>query len=148
MTTLSDVTREMSEAERAFLTRWTQFHTVEFDPAREWRFDLKRKWRFDFAFPVHRVAIEIEGGSWSGGRHTTGTGFQADCAKYNRALELGWRVLRYTPQMVERAPDEVIHQIEVVLGYHRPIKRSEEVCRCAKFGGDGFECTTCGKYLF
>jgi hypothetical protein len=58
-----------------------------------------RKWRFDIATP-DRVAIEIEGGAWSRGRHTRGKGFIADMEKYNTATMMGWRVLRCTPEQV------------------------------------------------
>lgn len=54
-----------------------------------------RRWRFDFADPVHRIGIECEGGAWSRGRHTRGSGFIADAEKYNAATVLGWKVLRY-----------------------------------------------------
>lgn len=43
-----------------------------------------------------KVAVEVDGGTWSGGRHTTGSGFQADCEKVNEAVLMGWRVLRFT----------------------------------------------------
>lgn len=67
----------------------------------EVRFDPVRKWRFDFAFPGHKVAVEIEGGAWSNGRHTRPAGFEADLEKYNAAALLGWIVLRVTPRMVD-----------------------------------------------
>jgi hypothetical protein len=56
------------------------------------------------------LAVEIEGGTWIKGRHTTGSGFAADCAKYNRAVILGWRVLRYTADDVSNwtAATEVV----------------------------------------
>jgi very-short-patch-repair endonuclease len=69
-------------------------------PEREYAFAPKRKWRFDFAFPVSKVAVEIEGGTWSGGRHSRGPGFEADCFKYSEAAALGWRVIRVTTEMV------------------------------------------------
>ena len=69
-------------------------------PEREYRFHPVRKWRFDFAFPDKKVAIEAEGGSWSGGRHTRGSGFIKDSEKYNEAVCMGWRVLRYTTSTV------------------------------------------------
>ena len=68
---------------------------------REHRFHPKRRWRFDFAWPERRLAVEVEGGTWSQGRHTRGQGFAADCEKYNAAALLGWRVLRFTKEMVE-----------------------------------------------
>lgn len=61
----------------------------------EYRFDADRKWRFDFAWPSIRLAVEVEGGTHSGGRHTRGAGYVADCDKYNAATISGWRVLRF-----------------------------------------------------
>jgi hypothetical protein len=77
-------------------------------PEREYRFHPTRKWRFDFAWPAHLLAAEIEGGIWlppddpqgRRSRHTVGSGFERDCEKYNAALLLGWRVLRFTPSHV------------------------------------------------
>ena len=69
-------------------------------PVREYRF-CDRQWRFDFAWPDLKLAAEIEGGTWAGGRHVRPDGFAADCRKYNRAALEGWRVLRFTGGMVE-----------------------------------------------
>ena len=68
----------------------------------EYRFHPTRRWRFDFAFERIKLAVEVEGGTWSGGRHTTGSGFEKDCEKYAEALILGWRVLRVTSTMVKK----------------------------------------------
>lgn len=70
------------------------------EPVREFKFHQTRKWRFDFAYPEIRLAVEVEGGIWSGGRHTRGAGFEGDCEKYNEAAVDGWRVVRLTPKMV------------------------------------------------
>jgi len=64
----------------------------------EYKFCSSRKWRFDFAIPSHKIAVEIEGGIWTGGRHTRGQGFIDDMEKYNEAAILGWRVLRFQPK--------------------------------------------------
>jgi len=69
-------------------------------PTAEHRFHPTRKWRFDFAWLDVQLALEIEGGAFSGGRHTRGKGFIGDLEKYNAALLLGWRVLRVTPQQM------------------------------------------------
>lgn len=68
----------------------------------EYRFHPIRRWRFDFADPALMIAVEIEGGTWVGGRHITGSGYAKDCEKYNTATALGWRVFRFTPQMLTK----------------------------------------------
>ena len=67
----------------------------------EYRFHETRKWRFDFAYPELKIAIEVEGGTWAAGRHTTGAGFDKDCEKYNAATRMGWRILRYTAKSMK-----------------------------------------------
>lgn len=64
-------------------------------PQREFKFHPTRKWRFDFAWPGRLLAVELEGAVWVQGRHTRGTGYTGDMEKYNAAIELEWRVLRY-----------------------------------------------------
>lgn len=73
------------------------------EPVPEYRFHPHRKWRADYAWPLHRVIVEIDGGAWSGGRHTRGAGFIADLEKLNAAALLGYAVLRYTPQQLGQA---------------------------------------------
>jgi len=86
-------------------------------PVREYVFAPPRRWRFDFAFPDRMIAVEIEGGVWSGGRHTTGAGFTRDCEKYNLAAELGWIVFRFTGTDVEDGT--ALTQIERVMSQDR-----------------------------
>ncbi len=69
-------------------------------PECELKFNPSRKWRFDYAYPDLKIAIEQEGGAYSGGRHTRGTGFIKDMEKYNSAAIMGWRILRYTPDQM------------------------------------------------
>jgi very-short-patch-repair endonuclease len=70
-------------------------------PKRERRFHPIRRWRFDFSWPKYMLAVEVEGGVYSGGRHVRGKGYEQDCIKYNEACLLGWRVLRVTRKMIE-----------------------------------------------
>lgn len=78
---------------------------------KEFRFHPIRKWRFDYALPDHRLAIEVEGGVWSGGRHIRPRGFLGDMEKYNAASALGWRVLRVTPDTLHSSATlELIRQ--------------------------------------
>lgn len=64
---------------------------------KEYRFHPVRKWRFDYAIAEHKIALEVEGGVWTGGRHTSPQGFLNDMEKYNTATLMGWRVFRTTP---------------------------------------------------
>ena len=80
------------------------------EPEREYRFHPVRRWRFDYAWPSRMVAVEIEGGTWTGGRHTNPAGFEKDCEKYNNAALLGWRVMRFTSGMVRSG--EAVQMIE------------------------------------
>lgn len=69
---------------------------------KEYQFHDKRKWRFDYAIPLYKIALEVEGGVWTGGRHVNPKGFLGDMEKYNTATLLGWRVLRTTPEQLYR----------------------------------------------
>jgi very-short-patch-repair endonuclease len=69
-------------------------------PVTEFVFHPTRKWRFDYAWPAEKIALEVEGGVWTGGRHTRGSGFVKDMDKYNAAACLGWRVIRVVPSQL------------------------------------------------
>lgn len=60
-----------------------------------------RMWKFDWAWgdpdTSGGVALEIEGGVYSGGRHVRGKGYENDMEKYSTAATLGWRLVRTTP---------------------------------------------------
>ena len=67
----------------------------------EYRFHPTRRWRFDYCWPNKKVALEVEGGTWVGGRHVTGKGYENDCEKYSEAAILGWKVIRATTSMLK-----------------------------------------------
>ncbi len=88
-------------------------------PVGEHRFASPRLWRFDYAWKEQKVALEVEGGAWRGGRHTRGKGFTGDMEKYNRAVKLGWRVLRFTPDQLRNgeAFSELVEILEATDGH-------------------------------
>lgn len=81
-----------------------------------------KDWRFDFAMPDQMLAVEVEGGGWSQGRHTRGKGFAEDLRKYDAAMRLGWVVYRCSPDMVSsgRAINTIKSLIET--------RRKEQSC--------------------
>ena len=100
----ADLSGTSSDAEE---TLWGQLRARSLSndplpmPERQHRFGPSRKWRFDFAWPLLMVALEVDGGTWSGGRHTRGAGFERDCEKLSEAACQGWRVLRVTTNQVK-----------------------------------------------
>ena len=115
------VENEMTKAEfdkeqkRLKRERWEimfmyQLEQEKYTYVREFKFHPKRKWRFDFVInvlfatspnPENWIAVEIEGGTYSRGRHTRGVGFAKDCEKHNTAASMGWRVLRFPSEQVK-----------------------------------------------
>lgn len=69
------------------------------EPHREYKFHPTRRWRIDYLFEHNgrRVALEVEGGVWRGGRHTNPAGFMKDMDKYNAISAAGIVLLRTTP---------------------------------------------------
>lgn len=78
-------------------------------------FAANRRWAFDFAWDHKtKLAVEVEGGIYQHGRHTRGSGFEADCEKTNEAQILGWTVLRVTRRHIESG--EAVGWIRRALG--------------------------------
>ncbi|WP_119025140.1 DUF559 domain-containing protein [Acinetobacter soli] len=67
----------------------------------EYKFHPERNWRADFWITGSKILVEVEGGIWSGGRHTRGKGYLGDMEKYNAAAILGFKVLRFDTQQVK-----------------------------------------------
>lgn len=74
-----------------------------------------RKFRFDFVWRDRMVIAEVEGGTYApgGGRHRQREGFQTDATKYNAAACLGYRVVRFTPAMINSG--EAVRTLEQLL---------------------------------
>lgn len=82
---------------------------------REYKFHPVRLWRFDYAIPKLKIAIECDGGVWNYGRHVRPTGYIKDMKKFNAAAELGWLVLKYTPEQLNSSYS--IIEIKKVMNY-------------------------------
>ena len=96
-----------SELEEEFLALFhsmQRIHQIRLpEPEREYIFARPRKWRFDFAWPDLDVAVEIDGGIWSGGRHASPQGLIAQYDKQNAATIRGWKVLRLSSNHLKDA---------------------------------------------
>ena len=102
--------RRLSPGECAFSLHC---RAEKLEPVRELQFHPDRKWRFDFAFPDEKLAVEIEGGLFVGGGHSRGKGYESNLEKYNQAVLMGWRVLRYSTDMVMRG--DAINEVLIAL---------------------------------
>lgn len=117
MTTAAEkLRREAARAKREELvgTMAMQIRVARLvEPVREFRFHDSRKWRFDFAWPDYCVAVEVDGGTYTQGRHTRGKGYAEDCRKLDEAAVLGWRVLRFPVDMIRSG--EAIRLLERII---------------------------------
>jgi hypothetical protein len=75
--------------------------------------ERSRQWAFDFAWPIHKIALEVEGGIWLGGGHNRGRGMTKDMRKYNTATILGWRIIRVEPKEICMA--ETVNMIRALM---------------------------------
>ena len=68
---------------------------------REYKAVPGRKFPFDFAFPEARLLVEVQGGTYTVGAHSTGTGLARDYEKINLAQLHGWRCLQFDGKAVK-----------------------------------------------
>lgn len=89
------------ELEEKWIAAWSKWGLGKI-PERELKFS-ERKFRFDFAWPIQKVAVEIDG---LGGWHQTAAMLSKDHEKSNLAQELGWVILRYTSRQLGSKKDQ------------------------------------------
>jgi len=106
---------KQSNLERSFLTWWRLFAPRAPEPIAEFRFHPVRRWRFDYCWPGSKIALELDGGTWTRGRHTRGAGYRGDCEKLNAAASLGFIVYRVMAGMLEDDPAGVVEMLKEAL---------------------------------
>ena len=84
-------------------------------PERECHLIPERRFRWDFCWREQKVAVELQGGIFSGGRHTRGAGYILDMEKNNLAVLSGWRVLYFTSFDLKRNPKGVVEKVKALL---------------------------------
>ncbi len=57
------------------------------------KFHPERKWRWDFCYPRYKLAIEVQGGTYTRGRHSRGPGQRKDFEKISEGAILGWHII-------------------------------------------------------
>ncbi len=107
----------MSALEDQFLGLWqARFPDLplirEYSDVETWEMDFQeryakskrsKRYRADFAHLPSRSLIEIQGGTFSRGRHVTGSGYERDARKFNLATIGGWKVFLLTTQTAKDA---------------------------------------------
>lgn len=92
----------------------TALKALKIDFEQEFKFHPDRKWKADFHLVDKKILVEVEGGIWSGGRHTRGKGYIGDMEKYNAATMMGFQVIRFSTDQVKSG--HAIQQIEKMVG--------------------------------
>lgn len=107
---------------------------------KEHRFHPTRRWSFDYAFIAERLAVEYEGGMFSGtgakrcalckrlpsAGHFAINRIKTDAEKYNTAATMNWAVIRVLPTMVDDGT--AIETIKRALMVRRTL-HSETCCK-------------------
>ena len=70
-------------------------------PEREYRFAPPRRYRADFAYPEQKILVEVQGGIYTRGAHSRGTGLERDYEKINLAQLNGFMVFQFSRKMIE-----------------------------------------------
>ena len=63
--------------------------------------ELMTRHKVDFAWIDEAIVLEVQGGTWGGGRHTRGKGYAGDCWKMAALQLCGWIVYYATGDQVK-----------------------------------------------
>jgi hypothetical protein len=88
-------------------------------PAWEYPFAApERAWKLDFAWIGQKIALEVQGGIWSQGRHVRGAALRKEWEKLNELAVRKWAVLYCEPSDLTSAKriESVFRLIERALG--------------------------------
>lgn len=131
-----------SHLEEAFANQWlVSFPDLPFEREhtlqvwRDWAVYQKQEglrsrrpaaYRADFAWPDALVAVEINGGLWKPGGHSTGRGISRDITKTTLAQLSGWvliplsdaHIFDGTPYWLQLIADLIAHRRDQLLGRH------------------------------
>ena len=84
------------------------------DYVREYHAIEGRRFLWDFCFEAERLLVEINGGTFTKGGHSTGLGIRRDYEKNNLAQLAGWRCLMFDGEAVRSG--EAVEIVRKALG--------------------------------
>lgn len=99
-----------SELEESFFQLWKRFGNGMM-PVREYRFIEGRRYRADFAWPEHKLIVEMDGYR----AHVHKHGKQRDSERDRLSMLDGWRVMRYTAYDLRVKPIQCCEEIAKIL---------------------------------
>lgn len=97
-----------------------QLKSAHIEFTREYRPWKARRYRFDFCIHPYEFAnvtfilIEVQGGIWNKGAHSSGIGITRDCEKYCLAAIDGYLVMPVTPDQIKSG--KALQWIEKAIG--------------------------------
>lgn len=108
-----------SKLELAMLEQLTEAGLLD-GMVEEHAFHEERRWRWDFAWPEHKVALEVHGGLYTRGRHIRPRGMLNDMEKSSEGAIMGWRLI--TVSGVEVSNGTALDRVK------RALEAGEEQC--------------------
>ena len=99
-----------SNLEQLFEVQWESLYP-DFELWAEQKLIPNRRFRFDFVHYPSKVAIEINGGNWAGGRHTRAGALNKEYEKILLAALEGYLVLFLSQDQITDDYLEIISQI-------------------------------------
>ena len=119
-----------SKLEELFEIEWQlKYPTVQLIP--QYKVLPNRRFKIDFAHLPSKTGIEVQGGRWIKGGHTSGNGMFTDCEKSLLCAQHGWLIIPIVDKMICEEYIykiySVIEQREHLLGYYDEFSRANSI---------------------
>jgi|GEM_PF-1159052 hypothetical protein len=99
-----------SKLEELFEIEWQlKYPTLQLIP--QYKVLPNRKFKIDFAHLSSKTGIEVQGGRWIKGGHTSGNGMFSDCEKSLLCAQHGWLIIPIIDKMISEEYIEIIYSI-------------------------------------
>lgn len=103
------------EYENNFYCHWVMMYGNLPEPVRQHPIlnpKTNRHWKLDFAWPDWKIFVELQGGAFIRGGHTTALGQHADYERQNALTRMGWRGLYFNTVALRNMADVVEYVAE------------------------------------